>query len=108
MPQAPTNQKPKTATTKNLTVVLRSEPANPHICFAAPHFRAAPGDIVDFQFPEQPDADIIFMGASPFGTRVFKPGRQTVRTDAPSRSYGYLVQWESAGGGNGNGGGEVP
>jgi hypothetical protein len=92
-----------------LTVNIVKDPNNPHVCVAKQHFRALPRQTVEFLFPEQPDADIIFIGTSPFGNSIFKPSQQTVRDGLPiPSSYGYIIQWQSNGGGNGNGGGEVP
>src|ERR1044071_6402814 len=92
-----------------LTVNIRKDRTNPHVCVAVEHFRARPGETVRFLFPDQPDADIIFIGTSPFASSIFKPGPQTVRQGLPiPSSYGYIIQWQSNGGGNGNGGGEVP
>jgi hypothetical protein len=90
---------------KNLAVVVRTNPSDHTKCVVDRAFVAARGDKVDFRFPEMPDAEIVFDGVSPFDLLTFKVGPQIVRPDAPAQKFNYTVRW--AGGGEGNGGGEV-
>lgn len=92
---------------KRLKVDLSVDPGNKNKCIVSGSFEASPGDKVVFVFPDAPDAEITFVGNSPFNQMTFPVGTQVVRPHAAVRSYGYIVQWGSGGGGVGNGGGEV-
>jgi hypothetical protein len=92
--------------TKNLVVILKKVPSNPHACATEDLFVAAPNDEIDFQFEEE-DAEIVFAGDSPFSVLRLKPGKQKVQDGAIAKTYGYSVRWTKNGGGIGNGGGLV-
>jgi hypothetical protein len=73
-------------------------------CETSPrHFVANPGSEVIFEFAQEPNADINFLGQSPFETSSVKPGRpHIVKTNASGR-FEYEVRWAGAGDGNGTG-----
>jgi hypothetical protein len=67
------------------------------------HFQANPGSEVTFEFDQEPDADINFLGPSPFDTPSVKAGLPHIVKN--EGKFQYDVKWR--GGGNGNGTGEV-
>jgi hypothetical protein len=88
-------------------IVIRKDKCSPD-----KSFNAAQGSEVEFQFPEEPDAVITFIGDSPFeDSGPFKPGRlgkkMRVKDKAKVTSYEYSIKWTREGGGSGNGGGKV-
>ena len=88
-----------------INVTIRKEAGNPARCLADDIFEAQRGDIVVFHFDEK-DAEITFIGDSPFDAVTFAPGRQTVRGDAREGGYAYTITWAGKAG-HGNAGGRV-
>lgn len=58
-----------------------------------------------FDFAQEPNADFVFRGESPFDkdNKPFKPGKMTVRADATLKQFTYDITWRGAGQGNGTG-----
>jgi hypothetical protein len=96
-----------------VNIRTRTPEGRPSECVSNPNpFRANPGEAVTFEFPEFPNADIVFNGRSPFRSARIKPGMHKVRDDvekptppAKTVKYDYKVTW---GDGTGGGTGEVP
>jgi hypothetical protein len=89
-----------------LLITIAKDRKNPKTCRVKGHFVARRGSKVTFEFKE-PGALITFSGQSPFDAPTFKPGTKVVREDARKGPYKYVVSWPNAGGGKGNGTGEV-
>lgn len=90
---------------QTLNIKIRKEKDNPSRCIVEDVFVANTGSTVNFQFEEQKNALIQFLGDSPFDDPQFPPGPQKVRKDARVGGYGYKITW--ANGGMGSSGGEV-
>lgn len=88
-----------------LNVKITKRPENPSLCNADPSFVAKRGSVVVFDFDQEPNADLVFQGESPFDkeNKPFKPGKMTVRADATQKRFTYDVIWRGAGKGNGTG-----
>ena len=90
-----------------LRITITKDGENPKRCRVEGHFVAHPGSRVTFVFKE-PGALITFPPEdSPFNEHEFNPGTKVVRKKARIGRYKYSVSWPNAGGGTGNGTGEV-
>ena len=91
--------------TKTLVLTVNIRKAGDKKCEVIDHFVATPGSDVDFVFPGMQAADIVFDGPSPFTTPKGRLGSNTVKSDAAPQQHTFTITW--AGGGQGNGTGEV-
>lgn len=93
--------------TKTLVLTVNIRKIGPQKCEVLDHFVATPGSDVEFVFPGMLDADIIFDGPSPFTTPKGRLGKNKVheRKVTKPEQHTFTVTW--AGGGQGNGTGEV-
>lgn len=83
-----------------LTVTIRM---TGDTCKSDRKFVASPGSTVTFLFPEHPDAEIYFVGESPFNRTEIALGSHVVRKNAAIGEYTYHVTWGEYGSGNGSG-----
>jgi hypothetical protein len=94
---------------EKLQVKIKTKLENPKKCSVTPDFVAKQGSTIVFEFDEfKETAEIKFLGPSPLETAPpVRPGAHKVKKNAPEGPVRYVVTWPDAGGGDGNGTGEV-